>query len=500
MKKGAWTKAGYDPEIVHDEPWDEAEAAPTTIVRDLPGYYAARRRREKVRWAEGAPHPTLGGVVRREGAWVDKNTHEPIRENPAYEDYRFWKHDGARRVEYFMLSSPDDTTTYIVTTDNIAYAKQKAREKFGWDEVRAEAIVRTREGKWRRRKPSQMSEATREMLAVEKLRQRPPPASTYNQPDYKWYVVDALTERIDSGWEHKADAHERRTEINEDEGGSAKLYSKTHLKRAAIDPDHDGFWVTGMPRSNPAKGKSGWQGKRTSWARKERKAAKKDVRRQGKKEIQRQRDNPEDHLLWAAGIYRRASEALGPDLGGMGSLTDLFADQSVDAGIDLSVAEAQELSLRVPRFMEGFSYMHSLLDGGLSRNEANTVMQRHAGKHNIGLESDWMEGALTASDEAWEYEPVKRNPDVLKVIVTEGGHVFDSWEYEGVSPVARELLVTAKRDFEVGDTGMVYVLKKKGAKGRSPGRLKWDKRNYKLQAEDGTNIAYKMLQEFIPQG
>jgi hypothetical protein len=73
---------------------------------------------------------------------------------------------------------------------------------------------------------------------------------SYNQPDYKWYVVDVQSLRIESGWQDFAQAVERATEFKR-EGGVPKVMKQPRVGGLVLDPDDDASWQP--KRNNPQK-------------------------------------------------------------------------------------------------------------------------------------------------------------------------------------------------------------------------------------------------------
>jgi hypothetical protein len=70
-----------------------------------------------------------------------------------------------------------------------------------------------------------------------KMRRNP----SYNQPGYKYYVVNATERFIDSGWEFREDAIERGVELSE-EGADARVMTKPRVGSYRMDPDNDNHW------------------------------------------------------------------------------------------------------------------------------------------------------------------------------------------------------------------------------------------------------------------
>ena len=78
----------------------------------------------------------------------------------------------------------------------------------------------------------------------------------YNQPGYRWYVVDVQKLCIESGWEHFADANDRARDMV-DEGaapGAVKVMTKPRVGGLVLDPRDDANWTPkrGNPGGNPA--------------------------------------------------------------------------------------------------------------------------------------------------------------------------------------------------------------------------------------------------------
>ena len=84
------------------------------------------------------------------------------------------------------------------------------------------------------------------------------PPSTYDNPDYAFYVTLVSFPRtppgvIDSGWEYKQDANDRKKELEgelADSGGThvVRVLSRQGLKGDFIDPEDDARWRATIPR------------------------------------------------------------------------------------------------------------------------------------------------------------------------------------------------------------------------------------------------------------
>ncbi|MFA5071173.1 MAG: hypothetical protein WC511_02270 [Candidatus Pacearchaeota archaeon] len=67
--------------------------------------------------------------------------------------------------------------------------------------------------------------------------------SKINNPDYKFYVLNADNTRIHSGWEFVEDAKD----CKRDEPNTGKILQKKGLKALGIDPENDAVWANDKP-------------------------------------------------------------------------------------------------------------------------------------------------------------------------------------------------------------------------------------------------------------
>jgi len=72
----------------------------------------------------------------------------------------------------------------------------------------------------------------------------------HNRPEYRWYVVDIQTLRIESGWPSFEEAAARGVEFRE-EGGVPKVMRRPAVGNLVLDPNDDASWKA--KRNNPQK-------------------------------------------------------------------------------------------------------------------------------------------------------------------------------------------------------------------------------------------------------
>lgn len=65
----------------------------------------------------------------------------------------------------------------------------------------------------------------------------------YNDPDYRYYVINVDRDYIDGGFEFKDDAKDRAEELREETGEKAKVLMRAAaIKQYDLDPDDDDCW------------------------------------------------------------------------------------------------------------------------------------------------------------------------------------------------------------------------------------------------------------------
>ena len=61
-----------------------------------------------------------------------------------------------------------------------------------------------------------------------------------NKKDYKFYLLNKKTNKIDTGWEYKEDAIDAKKDRDSDD---YKVYTKSHLIHLELDPDDNKSWL-----------------------------------------------------------------------------------------------------------------------------------------------------------------------------------------------------------------------------------------------------------------
>lgn len=66
----------------------------------------------------------------------------------------------------------------------------------------------------------------------------------YNQPTYKYYVVNRINRKIESGWDFREDAVDRQKELRTAHG-IFRVFAKRTVLMFGIDPNDDNNWIKG---------------------------------------------------------------------------------------------------------------------------------------------------------------------------------------------------------------------------------------------------------------
>ena len=237
LKEGALGGPGY-----LERPWSERKALLDDSVR-RDGYRS-----------------TLGRVAFLERNRTIKARHgTELAHDRAYlvETYGGPGSFGPRAVEHLRtVPQWDDTDGERV--ERMAAAKLTARSSKHAIEAYAHHIAaRLKRGLTRdqivAKLASSMGDALAERVAdiVWQLREAGSTA-TIDQPNYRFYVVDDRggSPKIDTGWEYREDANDRRRDLAEDyetrgEAPGAKVYTRSFLvDRLGLDPENDANWLT----------------------------------------------------------------------------------------------------------------------------------------------------------------------------------------------------------------------------------------------------------------